>query len=149
MVKVILLQDVKEIGKRYEVKEVKDGYARNFLFAKNLVKAATPEALKWLESQKEIETKKSEEELKIIQELASAVDGQEVLIPVKVGDEGQLFESITVSKISEKLKEMGFEVKKNKIDLTEPIKEAGEFPVKIHFEHNLEAEIKVIITEER
>ena len=149
MVKVILLQDVKEIGKKHDVKEVKDGYARNFLFAKNLAKAATPEALKWLETQKEIEAKKSEEDLKKIQDLASAVDGQEVLLPVKVGDEGQLFESITASKISEKLKEMGFEVKKNKIELVEPIKEMGEFSIKIRFEHNLEAEIKVIVTEER
>lgn len=149
MVKVILLQDVKEIGKKHDVKEVKDGYARNFLFCKNLAKAATPEALKWLETQKEIEAKKSEEELKKIQELASAVDGQEILMSVKVGDEGQLFESITTAKISEKLKEMGFEVKKNKIELLEPIKEMGEFPIKIRFEHNLEAEIKVIVTEER
>ena len=146
--KVILLQDVKDIGKKHEVKEVKDGYARNFLLAKNLAKTATPEALKWLEMQKEIEAKKSEEELKKIQDLASLVDGQEVLMLVKIGDEGQLFESITAQKISEKLKEMGFEVKKNKIELPEPIKEAGEYPIKIRFEHNLEAEIKVIVTTE-
>jgi len=147
--RVILLQDVENLGKKYEIKEVKDGYARNFLIPKGLAKPATEEALKWLEIQKEIEAKKAEEELKKVQEIASAIDGQEIAIPVKIGEEGQLFESITSQKISEKLKELGFEIKKTQIDLPEPIKELGEFPIKIKFEHNLEAEIKVIIVEEK
>ncbi len=147
--KVILLKDIDKLGKKYEIKEVKDGYARNFLIPKGLVKPATKETLKWLEIQKEIEAKKAEEELKKIQEIASAIDGQEVTIPVKVGEEGQLFESITAPKILEKLKELGFEIKKSQLDLPAPIKELGEFPVKIHFEHNLEAEIKLIVIEEK
>jgi large subunit ribosomal protein L9 len=146
--RVILLQDVENLGKKYEVKEVKDGYARNFLIPKGLAKLATKEALLWIETQKETEAKKAEEELKKAQELASSIDGQEVIIPVKIGEEDQLFESITSQKISEKLKELGFEVKKTQIDLEEPLKELGEFPVKIKFEHNLETEIKVIITKE-
>ncbi|MDI6602867.1 MAG: 50S ribosomal protein L9, partial [Patescibacteria group bacterium] len=149
VMRVILLQDIEKLGKKYEIKEVKAGYARNFLIPKGLAKPATKEALKWLESQKEIEEKKAEEELKKIQEIATIVDGQEITIPVKVGEEGQLFESITAQKISERLKEMGFEIKKSQVDLAKPIKELGEFPVKIKFEHNLEAEIKVIIIEER
>jgi large subunit ribosomal protein L9 len=147
--KVILLKDIDKLGKKYEIKEVKNGYARNFLIPKGVVKPATKETLKWLETQKEIEAKKAEEELKKIQEIASAIDGQEVIIPVKVGEERQFFESITAQKISERLKELGFEIKKNQVNLPEPIKELGEFPVKIHFEHNLEAEIKIIITEEK
>ncbi len=143
------MQDIENLGKKYEIKHTADGYARNFLIPKGLIKPATEENLKWLEVQKEIEAKKSEEELKKIQEVASAVDGQEVIIPVKIGEDGQLFESINSQKISEKLKEMGFDVKKTQIDLAEPIKEAGEFPVKIHLEHNLEAEIKIIITEKK
>ncbi len=91
----------------------------------------------------------TEEELKKIQEIASAIDGQELIIPIKVGEEGQLFESITAQKISEKLKELKFDIKKNQIGLIEPIKELGEFPVKIKLEHNLEAEIKVIVVEEK
>ena len=146
--RVILLQDVDNLGKKYEIKEVKDGYARNFLIPKGLAKPATKEALKWLTTQKEVEAQKAEEELKRVQEVASAIDGQEVIIPVKIGEEGQLFESITSQKIFEKLKELGFEIKKTQFDLKEPIKELGEFPVKIKFEHNLEAEIKVIITKE-
>ena len=147
--RVILLQDVDKLGKKYEVKEVADGYARNFLIPKGLVKPATEEALKWLETQKEIEEKKAEEGLKKTQDFAFSIDGQEVIIPVKIGQDQQLFESITVQKISEKLKELGFDIKKSQIDLAEPIKELGEFPVKIKFEHNLEAEIRVIIVEEK
>ncbi|PIR02146.1 MAG: 50S ribosomal protein L9 [Candidatus Nealsonbacteria bacterium CG_4_9_14_0_2_um_filter_37_38] len=147
--RVILLQDIEKVGKKYEVKEVTDGYARNFLIPKGLAKVATREALKWIQVQKEILEKKAEVELKKVQDFVSRIDGLEVVIPVKIGEERQLFESITPQKISEKLKESGFEVKKNQIDLKESIKELGEFPVKVRFEHNLEAEIRVIVTEQK
>ena len=147
--RVILLQDIENVGKKYDIKDVKNGYARNFLLPKGLAKLATRKTLKWLGLQKEIEAKKAEEELKRFQEIASAIDGQEIIIPVKIGEENQFFESITSQKIAEKLKESGFDIKKNQIDLPEPIKEVGEFPIKIHLEHNLEAEIKVIIIEEK
>jgi len=146
---VILLQDVDNLGKKYEVKEVKNGYARNFLIPRGLAKIATKEALKWLKAQKEIEEEKAEQELKKIQNLASKIDGLEIIIPVKIGEDQQLFESITSQKISERLKKMGFEIEKNQIDLPEPIKELGEWPTKIKFEHNLEAEIRIIVIEEK
>lgn len=143
--KVILMQDVESLGKKYEIKEVKNGYARNFLLPNKLAKAATKQALKWLEDQKEVIEKEAEEDLKKTQELASQIDGLEVIIQVKKGDEGQLFESINSQKISEKIKEMGFDVRKSQITLESPIKETGEFNVKINLNHNLETEIKVII----
>jgi large subunit ribosomal protein L9 len=154
--KVILLKDVENLGKKYDVKEVADGYAKNFLFPKKLAKPATEKNLKWLELKKQIEEKKAEEELKKVQETASLVDGQELIFPVKVGDKGQLFESITAQKIAEKLnqkigdklKEFGIQIKKTQIELPNPIKEIGEFEVKVKFEHNLEAEVKVIVVEE-
>jgi len=146
---VILLQDIEKLGKKFDIKEVANGYALNFLIPKGMAKKATKEILKWLKVQKEVIGKKAEEELKKTQGFASSVDGQEIILQVKIGEEGQLFESITSQKIAEKLKELGFEVKKTQIDLIEPIKEMGEFPVKIKFEHNLEAEIKLIITEEK
>jgi large subunit ribosomal protein L9 len=147
--RVILLQDIKNVGKKYEIKEVKNGYARNFLFPNGLAKAATRETLEWLKVQKELNEKKAEEELKKVQEFASSLDGLEITIPVKVGEDGQLFESITSQKIFEKLKELGFEIKKPQIILAEPIKELGEYPLKIKFEHNLESEIKIIVIEEK
>ena len=147
--KVILVKDVENLGKKYDVKEVKNGYGRNFLLPQKLAKAATKKALKWLEDQKEIINKEAEEELKMAQELASNLDGVEVAISVKIGEEGQLFESINNQKIAEKLKEMGFELKKSQIKLAEPIKELGEFPIKVGLEHNLEVEISLIITGEK
>ncbi len=146
--KVILLQDIERLGKRYEIKEVKNGYARNFLIPQGLVKIANDEALKWLEIQKEVGDKKAEQLLKTTQEIASTLDGQEVLISVKVGEDGQLFESISVQKIFDELKKMGFNIKKKQIDLAQPIKELGEFPVKIKFDHNLEPEITIVVSEE-
>ncbi len=147
--KVILLQDVEGLGKKYEIKEVKNGYARNFLLPGKLVRPATKEALKWLVGQKEIIEKEAEEDLKKAQELASNLDGLEINITVKTGDEGQLFESVHSQKIVEKLKEMGFEVKKSQVKLEAPIKDLGEFPVNINLNHNLEAEVKIIISAEK
>ncbi len=146
--RVIFLKDVENVGKKYEVKEVKNGYARNFLIPQGLVEAATEDALKKLELQKEIEEKKAEEELKKVQGLANSIDGQEITISVKVGEEGQLFESITSQKIYEKLKKIGFDIKKKQIELEKPIETLGEFPVKIKFEHNLEAEITLVVVKE-
>ena len=146
--KVILLQDIENLGKKYEVKEVKNGYARNFLIPQGLVKIATKENLEWFKAQKEVEAQKAEGELKKVQSLASTIDGQEIIIQVKVGEESQLFESITVQKILDELKKLNFEIKKSQIELEQPIKELGEFPVKIKLEHNLEPEIKVIVVEE-
>jgi large subunit ribosomal protein L9 len=148
--KVILLKDIDKLGKKYEIKEVKDGYARNFLIPQGLAKIATKGFLKILETEKKNEEKRAEEELRKTQEMANQIDGQDFIITLRVGKEqGQLFESITVQKISEKLKEMGFDIKKDQILLLEPIKELGEFPVKIKFEHNLEAEIRIIVVEEK
>lgn len=143
--KVILLQDIVKVGKKYDVKKVSDGHARNFLIPRGLAKPATKEALEWLEIQKEILRKKAEDDLKETEGQASGIDGMELVIPVKIGDSGELFESINIQKISERFKELGFEIKKSQIILENPIKELGEFSVKIHFPHNLEAEVKVII----
>jgi large subunit ribosomal protein L9 len=146
--KVILLQDVESLGKKYEIKEVKDGHARNFLIPQKLAKAATKQALKWLGDQKDVIEKEAEEDLKKAQELASQLDGVEVTISLKVGEKGQTFESVTGQKIAEKLNEMGFAIKKTQVKMANPIKETGEFPISLNLDHNLEAEIKLIITAE-
>jgi large subunit ribosomal protein L9 len=146
--KVILLKDVEKLGKKYEIKEVAPGFARNYLFPKKLAKPATEKNLKWLEEKLKKLEEKAEEELKKVQKMASEIDGLEITIPVKVGKGGELFESINKNKILEKMKEMGYKLNKNQILLEGKLKELGEFPVKIKFPHNLESEIKVIITEE-
>jgi len=143
--KVILLQDVENVGKKYEVKNVADGYAKNFLFPKKIAQAATPNALKWAQVQREIQAKTAEKELREIQAKTALLDGQEIIMNVKVGEQNQLFESINAQKIVERLKENNFDIEKKQIRLKEPIKDLGEYPIKIEFPHNLEAEIKLIV----
>lgn len=143
--KIILLKDIKNIGKKFEIKEVSPGFARNFLFPKGSAMIADSESIKRLETKKQSkleETKKTEEEnKKIMQEISK----KEVKIETKVGNEGQLFESINEQKISDRLKEMGFNIEKNKIILSEPIKHQGTYKAKIIFGEKLETEIKIII----
>jgi large subunit ribosomal protein L9 len=145
--RVILLKEIDKVGKQFEVKDVADGYAKNFLLPKGLAKQATKNAVIWAKAQRGIVAKREEDELKKIQQFASSIDGHEIAIEVKTGDKNQLFESINDQKIAEKMKEAGFEIDKKQIALEEPIKQLGEFPVKIKFGHNLEAEIKVIISQ--
>jgi large subunit ribosomal protein L9 len=143
--KIILLKDVPGTGKKNEIKEVSPGFARNFLIPKGLAVVADNDSLKKLELKKKADSENAAKELKETEVIVSKIDGQEIEINVKTGDEGQLFESINKQKISEHLKEMGFNVNKEDVVLETPIKEVGEFPVKLRFAHNLEAEIKIII----
>ncbi len=147
--KVILIKDVENLGKKYEIKEVKPGYAKNYLFPNKLAEPATERALKWLEAQSENIKKEQEEDFKKTQTKVSKVDGSELVFPMKIGDKGQLFESVSVQKIQEKIKqEINVDINKNQVQLKDSIKEIGEFPIKISFDHNLEANIKVVVTEE-
>lgn len=145
--KVILIKDIENLGKKYEVKEVADGFAKNYLFPKKLAKPATEENLKWLEKKlKEIEMK-AEEDLKKYQKLASSLDGFELFFEAKVKEgTDELYEKITPPKIAEKLKEKGFQVSKNNIELSSPIKKVGEYEIKIKLPHNLEAFVRLIVS---
>lgn len=146
--KVILLQDVEGTGAKFEIKEVADGYARNYLLPNGLAKQATDEVIEWVEQQKAALEEKAAKELESTQELASKLDDLEVPIPMKVGEAGQLFEQVNAQKIASVLQEQGLQVTKEQVKLQEPIKETGEFPVRVSLDHNLEATIRVIITEE-
>jgi large subunit ribosomal protein L9 len=143
--KVILLKDVPNTGKKNDIKEVSPGFARNFLFSKGLAVAADQDSLKKLELKKKVDSENAAKELKETEVIVSKIDGQEIEITVKTGNEGQLFESINKQKISEHLKKMGYNVDKEDVVLETPIKEAGEFPIKLKFAHNLEAEVRIII----
>jgi len=148
--KVILLQDVEKLGKKGDVKEVADGYARNFLLPKKLAKIATKKALAILEKEKELIAKKAEEELKKIQEMVSKIDGEEIEIPVKVKPgKKELYAKVSTQKIAQELLKKGIKVKKEQIRLDAPIKELGEYKAVVTFEHGLEAEINILITEEK
>jgi large subunit ribosomal protein L9 len=148
--KVILLEDIENLGKKGEVKDVADGYARNFLIPRELVVLATPKALKKLAEEKEIAEQKAEQELKAVEEMVSQIDGLEIEISEKVDEEtGKLYGSINEQKISQIFKERGFDIKKKQIKIPQPIKEIGEHQVFLNFDHGLEAEIKLIIADEK
>ena len=146
--KVILLKDVEGTGRKGDVKNVSDGYARNFLFAKKLAKPATKLALEELEKEKELEAKKAELELQQTQQTVSQIDGLEIEITAKADETGKLYGAINEVKLSAIFKEKGFDVKKNQIKIPQPIKAVGEYPVIILFDHGLEADIKIIVSEE-
>jgi len=142
--KVILLKDVPGLGKRGEIKEAADGYARNFLLPKKLAQTATPANINSLKRQTEEKTRLAVKDLLGVEKLAAKIDGQVVELKAKANAEGRFYAAITPGAIAKKLKEKGFDIKKEQVLLAEPIKEEGEYPIKIKLNHNLEAEVTII-----
>lgn len=147
--KIILLDDVRKLGNKYDIKEVADGYARNFLIPRGLAKQADKASVQNLETIREVENKKQERELKIFQELAEKLNGQEIEVFMKTGEDGTLYGSVSGVKIAKALKEKGFNVGKEQIITEKPIKGTGKFDVKVQFAHELEAKIKLIVKAEK
>ncbi len=146
--KVILLKNIESLGKANEIKNVPNGYARNFLFPKNLAVLATKEAINSVEQKKKSDEVKNAKEVASAKELAEKLNGLELNLKVKVGSEGQLFESITKQKVAEKIMELGFNIDKNHIEMEDHIKQKGIFPVIIKTGHGFSSEVKLSISEE-
>ncbi|HCX61580.1 50S ribosomal protein L9 [Sedimentibacter sp.] len=146
--KVILLEDVKNVGKKGEIINAKDGYAKNFLFPKNLAIEATQVNLKNLEhanKQKEAKEKEIFEEAKKLEEELMKFT---IVLKGKAGENGKLFGAVTTKEIAENLeKEHGINIDKKKFDLDEPIKSVGEYFVKIKLHPMVNAKLKVIVTD--
>jgi large subunit ribosomal protein L9 len=146
--KVILLEDVKNVGKKGTIINAKDGYARNFLFPKNLAIEATDVNLKNLENakkQKEAKEKEILEEAKRLEEKLMQIT---IVIKTKTGENGKLFGSITTKELAEILeKDHGFEFDKKKLELDDTIKSVGEYFVKVKLHPTVNAKVKVIVTE--
>lgn len=130
--KVILLQDIKGSGKRDDIINVSDGYARNFLFPKKLAVEATPGAQKEIERKRAAEAAREAERRANAEEKAKQLKGKTITLAVKCGEKGRLYGSITTAEIAEQLKKQhGIEVDKKKIDLTDPIRNVGDTTVSI------------------
>ncbi|MBI4837001.1 MAG: 50S ribosomal protein L9 [Candidatus Portnoybacteria bacterium] len=148
--KVILLNDIQKLGKKDEVKEVADGFARNFLFPKKLAVAITEGKLKELEFRLEKQRELAEKELGAVQEMVKKIEGLEVEIPVRIDTSGNLYAAVGPKQISQALKGKGFDIQKSQIGLSDdPIKEVGEREVVIEFPHGLEAKIRVNVVAEQ
>ncbi|OIO18294.1 MAG: 50S ribosomal protein L9 [Candidatus Magasanikbacteria bacterium CG_4_10_14_0_8_um_filter_32_14] len=147
--KVIFLKDIKGTAKKGDIKEVSDGYARNFLIKKGLVSIATDFELNKLASQDKKKAKQMEAELESQQKVAGRLDGEEIEIIAKVSNSGTLYAAITVAKLVQTIKkQLSVTVKPEQIKLKEPIKDVGEYDVHISFNHGLEANIRVIVSQE-
>ncbi|MGI6727116.1 MAG: 50S ribosomal protein L9 [Anaerovoracaceae bacterium] len=144
--KVILLQDIKNIGKYGQVKDVKDGYARNLLIPKGMAKEATESNLQDLKRQKEILATKEAEEFKSAQELEKKIGLLKINVKTKGGEGGRLFGSITSKDIAENLMEQHkIEIDKRKIALDNPIKQTGEHTVEVKLHPEIIAKLKVVV----
>ncbi|HEX7586205.1 MAG TPA: 50S ribosomal protein L9 [Patescibacteria group bacterium] len=144
--KVILLQDVKNLGRKWDVKEVSDGYARNFLLPKKLTEIATKTELQKIEKLKEKEAIEEKKDLEKIQALADQLQGKAIVIKAKNKD-GKLFGSITTKDIVKELKKENIVISAKALTLEMPIKEIGEFEIRVNLEHGIETQLSVIIEE--
>lgn len=147
--RIILLKDVKKLGKAGDVKEVAPGYARNFLIPHSLAVFATEKKLLELKRRIEAETKKVQAELNKLKELVKKLAGLKLEIFPKVRKNGKLFGSITPLKITKLLQKEGFKIEKEQIILKESIKELGKHDVVIDLGHEQKTKIKVIVKEKK
>jgi large subunit ribosomal protein L9 len=143
--KVILLQDVKKLGKKGDVIEASDGYARNYLFPRKLAEEATANGLHVLNAKKENERKKKLAELEAAQKLAGELKGKEVTINAKAGESGRLFGAITNKDIAEAINsKYNLSIDKKKI-VMDTIKVAGGYDIEVKLYPEVSTKMKVII----
>jgi len=146
--KVVLLEDIKTLGKKGDVCEVSDGYGRNFLLARKKAVEATPANLNTLKLQKANADKLAAEALAAAQELCAKVEGTPIELKIKAGEGGKVFGSISGKEIAQALSDKGIEIDKKKIVLPDAIKKFGDFEVPIKLHKDVTAKLKVKVSEE-
>lgn len=144
--KVILLQDIKNVGRKEQIIEANDGYARNYLFPKKLAIEASKDNMLKLQAKKASEENKKNAEIEANREIAKKIEKMELQIKAKAGENGKIFGGITSKEIAEELKKQyKFEVDKKKIVLKETIKNLGRFVVEIKFGDGINAKLALNI----
>ncbi|PKM51600.1 MAG: 50S ribosomal protein L9 [Firmicutes bacterium HGW-Firmicutes-7] len=144
--KVILIEDVKKLGKKGDIVDVSDGYARNFLFVKKLGAEATNKTINDSKLQKASEERREQEIYQEALEVAEKIKTTTVTVPIKAGEGGRIFGSISTKEISKEAKALNLDIDKKKMQLKEPIKALGTYtiPIKIHPKVTGELTVKVI-----
>ena len=146
--KIILLQDVKSVGKKGDIIEANDGYARNFLIPKKMGVPANAENMNNLKLQKSNEAKIAQEQLEEAQNFAKELESKEVVLSIKAGEGGKTFGSVSSKEIANAYKEQcGITIDKKKIQLPESIKNFGVYEVKIKLHPKVTGELKVVVKE--
>ena len=129
--KVLLLQDVKAQGKKGEIVEVNDGYARNFLIKKGLAKEATASVVNETNQKNAQEAKKKAAELQAAKDIAAKLDTKEIEVAIKTGENGKFFGSVTSKEIADALAAIGYDIDKKKIIIKDAIKAVGVYGVEV------------------
>ncbi|MCR5294556.1 MAG: 50S ribosomal protein L9 [Lachnospiraceae bacterium] len=146
--KVILLEDVKSVGKKDDIVNVSDGYARNMLFPKKLALEANPKNMKDIQLKKKNEARIAEAQLEEARAFARDLESKSVTVGIKVGAGGKSFGSVSTREIADAAKEqLGIELDKKKMNLEAPLRELGESSVSIRIHPKVTAELKVIVKE--
>lgn len=146
--KIILLEDVKSLGKKGEIVNVNDGYARNFILPKKLGVEATGKNLNDLKLQKANEVKVAQEQLDAAKDLAVKIESGKISLSIKFGEGGRSFGSVSTKEIAIAVKEqMNLEIDKKKVQLKDAIKTVGEHTVPVKLHPKVTAQLKVVITE--
>lgn len=145
---VILKEDIANVGKIGDVVRVRDGYARNYLLPRGLVLVADKKNLRAFEHQKKIVADQKQKIQRQNQAVANQLSGVSLVIPMKVGEEGRLFGSVTNIQIEKALKAKGLNVERRKIHLTEPIKVAGDYEVPVRLSADVTVALKVSVVPE-
>lgn len=144
--KVILLEDIKTLGKKGEIVEINDGYARNFILPKKKGLEATPKALNDLKLKKSNDDKLAAENLAKAQDFANELATKQVEVKIKTGNDGRVFGSVSTKEIAlEAKKQLGYDLDKKKMQLDVPIKNEGTYHVTIKLHPKVSAELKVIV----
>jgi len=146
--KIILRQDFESLGKIGDVVNVKDGYARNYLFPKKIAYVALPGQLRALEEEKKQIALRSKKELQFANKRAGDLKQISITIKMKVGDQDRLFGSVTSQDIANELKAKNFQVDKRSIELEEPIKSIGKFNVSIKLHSEVKGTVEVNVEKE-
>ena len=142
---VILKEDIVNLGKIGEVVRVRDGYARNYLLPRGLVLMANKKNLKTFDHQKKLVADQKQKTMRQAQSAADQLTGISLVIPMKVGEEGRLFGSVTNIQIEKALKAKGLTVVRRKIHLHEPIKTAGDYEVPVRLAADLTVPLKLSV----
>ncbi|MGL6175291.1 MAG: 50S ribosomal protein L9 [Cellulosilyticaceae bacterium] len=146
--KVILTQDVKKVGKKGEILEVKDGYARNALFPKGLAVEANAVNMNNRKLEQRVHDKKKQQELDAAEEIKAKINEKKINISVKTGEGGRVFGSVTSKEVAEVInKEFGVKLDKKKVQLGDPIKTIGTKTVMIKLHPQVTAEVTVCTVE--
>jgi large subunit ribosomal protein L9 len=145
---VILKEDITNLGKIGEVVRVRDGYARNYLLPRGLVLVANKKNIKTYEHQKKLVADQKQKVMRVAQTVGNELAGVSLVIPMRTGEEGRLFGSVTNIQIEKALKAKGLNVDRRKIHLDEPIKSLGEYEIPIRLSADLTVPLKLSVVAE-